>query len=304
MKIRGAVLVACGDTPAYNYLGGFKEGVGGAFRRCWCCLASADDISSHHFNSMEFFERTKENHLHYCNLIEQDDFNVAGFSTTYRINRRSILNELPFFDVTKCLPFDIMHTFFDGVAYLCLNELFKHSVDNLIPLDETNASIVQYSSVQSKPALIVRNGGPGSNFCLKQKASQMISLVKYLPLAIGDIYPSDDQHWNCFVLFWAVCYLSLLFEITQEDVGQMQWMVEAFLQSFSALYSGYINFTPKMHQMVHFHEQMTRFGPLRNTWCMRIEAKNKQIKGYVTNCFKNIPFTVGHQHQRSLSYHI
>ena len=64
--------------------------------------------------------------------------------------------------------------------------------------------------------------------------------------------------------------------------------------------------TPKMHQLIHFPEQMLRlddyirrkltisnvlirFGPLRHTWCMRFEAKNKEIKGYVSNCTKNVP---------------
>jgi hypothetical protein len=60
---------------------------------------------------------------------------------------------------------------------------------------------------------------------------------------------------------------------------------------------------PKMHQLIHFHEQMLRyvilnlcihkifrFGPLRLTWCMRFEGKNKEIKSYVNNCFRNVPF--------------
>ena len=52
--------------------------------------------------------------------------------------------------------------------------------------------------------------------------------------------------------------------------------------------------TPKMHQLIHFPELMLiifnetisnvliRLGPLRHTWCTRFEAKNKEIKGYVS----------------------
>ena len=44
------------------------------------------------------------------------------------------------------------------------------------------------------------------------------------------------------------------------------------------------------------------FGPLRNTWCMRFEGKNKQLKGYTTNYFKNIALCVSIQHQLSICY--
>ena len=41
-----------------------------------------------------------------------------------------------------------------------------------------------------------------------------------------------------------------------------------------------------------------RFGPLRNQWCMRFEAKNAQIKSFVGKNFKNLPYTVAIKHQR------
>ena len=34
-----------GDTPASNFLGGFKEGVGFSLRKCRMCMATGDDIS-------------------------------------------------------------------------------------------------------------------------------------------------------------------------------------------------------------------------------------------------------------------
>ena len=40
-----------------------------------------------------------------------------------------------------------------------------------------------------------------------------------------------------------------------------------------------------------------RFGPLRNQWCMRFEAKNAQIKSFVGKNFKNLPYTVAIKHQ-------
>ena len=47
-----------------------------------------------------------------------------------------------------------------------------------------------------------------------------------------------------------------------------------------------------------------RFGPLRHHWCMRFESKNAQMKGFVTNCFKNVPLSVAIRHQQWLCYNL
>lgn len=46
MKITGAILCVIGDVPASNFLGGFKEGVGFALRKCRMCLATKTDLST------------------------------------------------------------------------------------------------------------------------------------------------------------------------------------------------------------------------------------------------------------------
>ena len=37
---------------------------------------------------------------------------------------------------------------------------------------------------------------------------------------------------------------------------------------------------------------------------MRFEAKNKEIKGYTTNCFKNVPYSLSLRHQQSHCYNL
>ena len=45
--IHGAVVCMCGDTPASNFVGGFKEGVEFSFHKCRQCLGTKDDINKH-----------------------------------------------------------------------------------------------------------------------------------------------------------------------------------------------------------------------------------------------------------------
>lgn len=43
---RGCVIAFLGDTPAAAMAGGFKEGVGGAYRCCRTCMIKRSDIAN------------------------------------------------------------------------------------------------------------------------------------------------------------------------------------------------------------------------------------------------------------------
>ena len=83
-------------------------------------------------------------------------------STTYGINRASPLMELKGFDITKCLPYDIMHSIFEGVARLHLNCLLRYLIDSAscISISHLNTLIkihpYGYSEVDTKPVVIER----------------------------------------------------------------------------------------------------------------------------------------------------
>lgn len=44
IAVHGAVVAMSGDTPASNFIGGFKEGVGFSLRKCRMCMATAADM--------------------------------------------------------------------------------------------------------------------------------------------------------------------------------------------------------------------------------------------------------------------
>lgn len=55
--IHGAVVCLCGDVPASCHVGGFKQGVGFALRKCRRCMATNADIDCKVIN------------LCYCNFM-------------------------------------------------------------------------------------------------------------------------------------------------------------------------------------------------------------------------------------------
>ena len=81
------------------------------------------------FHADQFVERDADSHKQYCECIEADN-GRAGYSVTYGINRASILMKAHHFDVTKCLPYDIMHTLFEGVMPYQLKLLLQNIINS------------------------------------------------------------------------------------------------------------------------------------------------------------------------------
>ncbi|CAB4016896.1 Hypothetical predicted protein [Paramuricea clavata] len=92
-------------------------------RRVFCgdlLLWTGDTLGSNHFLSEEFQERNLTSHRRICSCIEDKD-NAKDIrdqlSTTYGVNRLSVLNKVEHFDVCKCFPEDIMHILLEVTLY-------------------------------------------------------------------------------------------------------------------------------------------------------------------------------------------
>ena len=85
-------------------------------------------------------------------------------------------------------------------------------------------------------------------------ASQMMTLVRRLPLFIGDLVDHDDDHWECFLLLWDICSVVCSFEVTIDDATHLGWLIETYLEAFTSLYGTSV--TPKMHYLVHLPKQI------------------------------------------------
>ena len=117
--------------------------------------------------------RSKEMHMQYLSLIEKGfQNNNPRFSTTYGINSRSPLLSLEGFDITKCLPYDIMHTVFEGVAQVHLQLLLSYLIctKKYFTEDQLNLALrthkYGYSESSSRPSPIYK--GANSEFHIKQ----------------------------------------------------------------------------------------------------------------------------------------
>ena len=162
VQLKGALISFVGDTPALGRVGGFKESVGPAFRKCRQCMATGSqiqslvssdymhmyahfiDILTMKFSEEKFTMRNHDAHLWHCEYIERQHISPSErehYSKVYGINRHSILTMLTHFDVTKQLPQDIMHMLYEGIFVYHITWM----LDNIsVPLLAINESIMTF----------------------------------------------------------------------------------------------------------------------------------------------------------------
>ena len=125
--------------------------------------------------------RDLKSHLEYLELINADK--TGWHSTTYGINGPSLLSNLKYFDITMCLPFDVMHSIFEGITLVHLNHLFSYLIDELgcLSLAQLNHCIKShqygYSEIDTKPALIKPAKSSKSPFILSSQVHAYIISV-------------------------------------------------------------------------------------------------------------------------------
>ncbi len=116
----GTICLLPADNLASNALGGFKEG-STANRGCRHCLSTPSEMKTI-FSESQLFLRTSGDHSMKCDQLDAaaTQRDRDALSTEFGINRRSILNELQYFDVCSgALVQDVMHDVLEGVLTTC-----------------------------------------------------------------------------------------------------------------------------------------------------------------------------------------
>ena len=205
INLRGGILAFLADTPASNKARGFKEGVGGAQRKCRLCMATFDDMQNC-FTEDEFQPRNLDEHHHFLSKLEgaASDSLKTFYSKHYGINSRTVLLEAPYFDPCEQLIQDVMHVFLEGVLgyeiELFLNYYIKEM--NTFTLEKLNSRIKNfsygYTNYKNKPAVILdKDLEKGSSTNMGQTASQMWLLSSALPLILAEFVGIDTDRLFC-----------------------------------------------------------------------------------------------------------
>jgi hypothetical protein len=139
----GKVLVCAGDTLGQHLWGWYKEGVGFSIHKCRTCFCLFLKIQQE-FLEEAFVLRTQARYNKECEEIENapTDAVRSDLCTTYGINKRSALCDLPDFDVTRQLPQDVMHTMLEGTVQYEVRLVLLHFIQTSeLTLQQINGAI-------------------------------------------------------------------------------------------------------------------------------------------------------------------
>ena len=292
----GILAFCLGDTPALNWLGGFKESVSKANKYCRICEIKKGENK---YNSV-IAPRNINIHMRRLNQMKRVSFEQSQkLSKKYGINYSSPMLKIDDFNICKSLLQDPMHILYEGICHLelkcLLNELIN--VSKIFDLNFLNAKIKTFSYFDidktDKPNIIESISKDISKF--SQSSGQMSTLFQNLPLFIGEKL-KGNKFWKNFLRLLSI--ISLTFSICYDDrtIEEIDKEIKSYLENFSKLYSD-VSMTPKMHFLVHFAQQMKDFGPLGFHSTARLEAKNGLIKKFDNTNFKNICKSISYRQE-------
>lgn len=151
--------------------------------RIWKIIPATNNVNFFlQFYSSEFQERTLERHLEICGMLEDVENAVPvqeNLSTTYGVNKKSVLVNVKHFDVCQCFAQDIMHILLEGVVPYETKLLLRFLIDNkrLFTLRDLNRKLDSfeygYMNSKNKPSPIARETlNAASDTKLKQSGKQ------------------------------------------------------------------------------------------------------------------------------------
>ena len=135
-----------------------------------------------------------------------------------------------------------------------------------------------------------------NKYNLTGTASQKLCLLRMLPLIIGPKVPTENEVWRLLTLCRQIVDISLSPQVQVEDLVKL----EGLIAEHNHLYGKYSpSFPSKFHFLVHYPNLIRKYGPLRNFWCMRFEAKHQNLKrlASLVRNFRNIDKTLASRQQ-------
>jgi len=295
-NIRFCVSLIIGDNLGLHGILGFTECFNSNFC-CRFCKCPKAIFQKSLFSLPEYF-RTIEDYdkdALVCNVSESG------------IKELCIFNEIPSFHVIKNSSCDLMHDFYEGVCrYVMASLILKLCKLNYFDLDTFNGRLngFKYGAEEftNKPSTI--RVEKLKNYNLGVTAAEMIFIVHYFGLLIGDRVPEDSIPWKLYIKLKQISVILMSRAINDPLLQNLKFLVAELNEIFLNEFNEHLRF--KFHILCHYHEIMAKVGPAVNIWCMRFEGKHKEIQAAVkVSCNRvNSALTMAMKQQLKLNYMI
>jgi len=296
-EIRFVLVQILGDNLGLNSILGYTESFS-ANHYCRVCRVSKHDVGRLLVEDKSLF-RNADN---YAADLVTNNVSETG------IKGDAIWNEIPNFHVTHNCACDIMHDLFEGVCNYDMRHIIHYLVNErkFLSFEVLNSRIQCFDygleEASNKPPIIVRFTNPTES--LNMKAVEMMRLVKYLSVMVGDLVPEGDDVWGLYLILCQIVQLVLASGITAGELALLRTLIAEHHELYVELFHDSLK--PKHHFMVHYPSAIQSLGPLCYLWSMRFESKHGQAKktANVMCNFRNICYSLSHKHQLKFCFRV
>lgn len=215
--VKGTVLYVSADNLGAHSMAGFLEGFTAA-RFCRFCMGTRTEVQHTEVGSSNFETRTKDTHDRHVKEVKQD----PSLSKLYGVRGSCPLTDaLQHFHVVTGYPPDILHDLLEGIVpaelCLCLSEMIEKKY---ISLESVNHAINNFAYTfsdktnrpQQIPKAFATKGTIGGN------GHENWTLLRLLPLLIGDDVPEGDTSWEILMLLKDIFELAVASKHTEESI--------------------------------------------------------------------------------------
>lgn len=284
-----------GDNLGLHAVTGFVESFSANFP-CRICNIEKSQLATQTYFTDEHLLRNKEQ---YEQVIKQS----RGISET-GVKEKCAWLEVQNFSLFDQVGVDFMHDMLEGVAKYVMCFLLTYYIKKLrlFTIDILNQRILSFDyglDQGSKPCALKYENLKNNK--LRLTASEVLTLVRYFGLLVGDLIPINEPIWEMYIILRRVLDV-LLSKTTDIDTADSLGFLISELNDLYLLHTK-DTLKPKFHFLLHYPLMMRKFGPVTNLWSMRFEAKHRPSKmAAKSSCNRrNICKTLAIKHQLQLN---
>lgn len=238
--------------------------------------------------------RTTETHIQ--DIMVNDVFKTG-------VKGDTIWSKVKNHDIFTGTSVDLMHDVFEGVARLVipfvLESLIKRDIITLEILNKTIDVFPFGYDAKNKPVTITNQNITERH--MKTSSSEMMTLVRYLSVMVGEMVPRDDPVWQLYLYLREMTDFLLKTSIIRGSHWYLKSLIESFNACFLDLTGSHLR--PKFHFLTHYPTIINRSGPPIQYWSMRFEAFHRISKTVARSSANrmNICLTIATKHQLKLN---
>ena len=221
-------------------------------------------------------KQRKENEKY---LRTVSDHKKHSVKVDFGVLEECIFNRIPKYHVIINFSVDPLHDLLEGICRYDLAKILKYSV---VEKDIFSIKVLNERKRWLESSCADTNVPPDlkldwlNNEEIVISASEMLFLMRYLNLMIGDLIQKNNKHWKLEIMLRKIVILSFSDFLTNQDIDRFDKLVHDYLSLYIEIFKAPLK--PKHHFLLHYARIMRLFGPLKCMSSMRCEAKHKIFK--------------------------